>query len=338
MNKDNLVLITGCAGFIGAALAKKYLSKGFQVVGIDNLNNYYDQNLKINRLEEIKKYNNKNQTLWKFLEISIEDKDSVDKAFLEVNPNIVINLAAQAGVRYSIENPCTYLNSNLVGFFNILENCRVHKINHLLYASSSSVYGSNNEYPFSEDHKVNMPLSFYAATKISNEMMAYSYSNVYKLPITGLRYFTVYGPWGRPDMAPFIFANKIISKQPISVFNFGKMKRDFTFIDDIVEGTYLCSLKPPTYNPLSEDYSAKLPNKVFNIGYGKPIDIEYFIELLEKELSLNAIKKYEPIQIGDVEETYANTKELEKWIGYKPKFSIERGVFEFINWFKNYYI
>ena len=336
-NVNNIVLITGCAGFIGAALSKKFINEGFKVYGIDNLNNYYDKNLKIRRLKDIEESLIRTEKNWKFFQISLEDKNALDKLFLEIKPNIVINLAAQAGVRYSIKNPNSYVTSNLIGFFNILENCKIHNIDHLVYASSSSVYGANHHYPFSENQKVNMPLSFYAATKLSNEMMAFSYSNIYKIPITGLRYFTVYGPWGRPDMAPMIFSKKILLKEPISVFNYGRMKRDFTFIDDIVEGTYLCAIKPPIYNSKLQDYRSRLPNKIFNIGFGSPVDLEYFIELLEYELSIKAIRKYEPIQIGDVEETFADTNELEKWIGYKPKVSIEKGVAAFSKWYKNYF-
>ena len=336
-NVNNIVLITGCAGFIGAALSKKFINEGFKVYGIDNLNNYYDKNLKIRRLKDIEESLIRTEKNWKFFQISLEDKNALDKLFLEIKPNIVINLAAQAGVRYSIKNPNSYVTSNLIGFFNILENCKIHNIDHLVYASSSSVYGANHHYPFSENQKVNMPLSFYAATKLSNEMMAFSYSNIYKIPITGLRYFTVYGPWGRPDMAPMIFSKKILLKEPISVFNYGRMKRDFTFIDDIVEGTYLCAIKPPIYNSKLQDYRSRLPNKIFNIGFGSPVDLEYFIELLEYELSIKAIRKYEPIQIGDVEETFADTNELEKWIGYKPKVSIEKGVAAFSKWYKDYF-
>jgi len=336
-NVNNIVLITGCAGFIGAALSKKFINEGFKVYGIDNLNNYYDKNLKIRRLKDIEESLIRTEKNWKFFQISLEDKNALDKLFLEIKPNIVINLAAQAGVRYSIKNPNSYVTSNLIGFFNILENCKIHNIDHLVYASSSSVYGANHHYPFSENQKVNMPLSFYAATKLSNEMMAFSYSNIYKIPITGLRYFTVYGPWGRPDMAPMIFSKKILLKEPISVFNYGRMKRDFTFIDDIVEGTYLCAIKPPMYNSKLQDYRSRLPNKIFNIGFGSPVDLEYFIELLEYELSIKAIRKYEPIQIGDVEETFADTNELEKWIGYKPKVSIEKGVAAFSKWYKDYF-
>ncbi len=336
-NVNNIVLITGCAGFIGAALSKKFINEGFKVYGIDNLNNYYDKNLKIRRLKDIEESLIRTEKNWKFFQISLEDKNALDKLFLEIKPNIVINLAAQAGVRYSIKNPDSYVTSNLIGFFNILENCKIHNIDHLVYASSSSVYGANHHYPFSENQKVNMPLSFYAATKLSNEMMAFSYSNIYKIPITGLRYFTVYGPWGRPDMAPMIFSKKILLKEPISVFNYGRMKRDFTFIDDIVEGTYLCAIKPPMYNSKLQDYRSRLPNKIFNIGFGSPVDLEYFIELLEYELSIKAIRKYEPIQIGDVEETFADTNELEKWIGYKPKVSIEKGVAAFSKWYKDYF-
>ena len=337
IKENNIVLITGCAGFIGAALAQKFIREGFKVFGIDNLNNYYDKNLKIARLKKIKDSLRGKENLWKFSQISIEDKNLLDKLFLDIKPNIVINLAAQAGVRYSIKSPSSYFNSNLIGFFNILENCKIHNIEHLVYASSSSVYGANKEYPFSENQKVNMPLSFYAATKISNEMMAFSYSNIYKIPVTGLRYFTVYGPWGRPDMAPMIFSKKILSKEPISVFNYGKMRRDFTFIDDIVEGTYLCSLKPPEYNSKIDSNALRTPSKIFNIGFGNPVDLEYFIELIEKELSIKAIKEYEPIQNGDVEETFADTSELYEWIGYKPKVSIEKGVEAFSKWIKNYY-
>ena len=329
-------LVTGVAGFIGSKLAEELLKSNYFVIGIDNLNDYYNPHLKRERLKNI--INTIVQPeKWIFLEKDIKDLNSVKKIFKEYKPDVVINLAAQAGVRYSLNNPLSYVDSNLVGFVNILEMCRQFNIEHLVYASSSSVYGANKEYPFSENQKVNMPLSFYAATKISNEMMAFSYSNIYKIPVTGLRYFTVYGPWGRPDMAPMIFSKKILSKEPISVFNYGKMRRDFTFIDDIVEGTYLCSLKPPKYNSKAESNASNPPSKIFNIGFGNPVDLEYFIELIEKELSIKAIKEYQPIQNGDVEETFADTTELHKWIGYKPKVSIEKGVEEFSKWIKNYY-
>ena len=260
----------------------------------------------------------------------------INDIFAKNKPDIVINLAAQAGVRFSINNPSSYVKSNLNGFFNILENCKDHNVEHLVYASSSSVYGGNNDYPFTENQKIDKPLSFYAATKISNEMMAYSYSNIHNIPITGLRFFTVYGPWGRPDMAPMIFSKKILLKEPISIFNYGKMSRDFTFIEAIVEGTYLCALKAPKNNNEVININ-KVPNKIFNIGFGKPILLNYFIELLEENLSIKSIKKFEPIQPGDVEKTFSDTKLLEEWIRYKPKVSVEEGVRIFASWFLEYY-
>ena len=339
MSKINkIVLITGCAGFIGAALAKRFLNDNFKVIGIDNINDYYDQNLKLSRLKDIKDLaSNKTKDCWSFYKISIDIMEALEDIFLKNKPDIVVNLAAQAGIRFSIKNPDLYFQSNLKGFFNILENCRKYKIGHLVYASSSSVYGTNLNYPFSEKHNTNTPLSFYAASKISNEMMAYSYSNIYNLPITGLRYFTVYGPWGRPDMAPMIFSRKIFLKQPITLFNYGNMSRDFTYIDDIVEGTYLCSLKPPNLSLESNNKSIKVPNKIFNIGFGKPVNLDYFVELLENQLSISALKKYESIQPGDVVKTFADTTNLEKWINYKPKVSIEDGVKRFAKWFLDYY-
>ena len=337
MSKKRKVLITGCAGFIGASLSKRFLKDNYKVIGIDNINDYYDQNLKSDRLKDIDNYRIYKKSCWKFYKTSINNEVAINEIFKEEKPNIVINLAAQAGVRFSVNNPEAYTKSNLNGFFNILENCRNNYVEHLLYASSSSVYGANREYPFTEDQKISKPLSFYAATKISNEMMAYSYSNIYKIPITGLRFFTVYGPWGRPDMAPMIFSNKIISGKPISVFNYGKMNRDFTFIDDIIEGTFLCSLKSPNLFKNSIETELNIPNQIFNIGYGKPVNLEYFIELLEDSLSIKAIKNYESMQIGDVASTYANTNKLEKWINYKPKVNIENGVKKFAEWFLSYY-
>ena len=251
METFKVVLITGCAGFIGSALAKKFLIKGFKVFGVDNINDYYETELKYARLRQIEKYALDNKRCWKFYKGSLEDKNYMDTVFKDCQPEIVVNLAAQAGVRYSIKNPEVYFKSNLFGFFNILELCKTHAIKHLVYASSSSVYGGNKSYPFSESQIINNPMSFYAATKISNEAMANAYSEIYNLAITGLRYFTVYGPWGRPDMAPMIFAKKILSGQPISIFNFGKMSRDFTFISDVVEGTFMCCLKPPEKNNCS---------------------------------------------------------------------------------------
>ncbi|WP_288258497.1 NAD-dependent epimerase/dehydratase family protein [uncultured Prochlorococcus sp.] len=336
MNKfEKVVLITGCAGFIGAALTKRFLAENFKVIGIDNLNDYYDRQLKYDRLRDIENSVNNKKYLWDFFKISLENVSEIKNIFKKNKPNIVINLAAQAGVRFSIKNPDSYVNSNLNGFFNILENCKNYNVEHLVYASSSSVYGGNNDYPFTENQKIDKPLSFYAATKISNEMMAYSYSNIHNIPITGLRFFTVYGPWGRPDMAPMIFSKKILLREPISIYNYGKMSRDFTFIEDIVEGTYLCALKAPKNNNEKTNKN-KIPNKIFNIGFGKPILLNYFIELLEENLSIKAIKKFEPIQPGDVEKTFSNTKLLEEWIGYKPTVSVEEGVRRFASWFLEY--
>ena len=337
MQNNRPILITGAAGFIGSFLVKKFLGSGYQVIGIDNINSYYDKNLKLNRLKNIKEYSIKNNFSWLFYKSNIEDKNYMRQIFLETKPQIVVNLAAQAGVRYSIVNPSSYVESNLLGFSNILDLCQTYDVKHLVYASSSSVYGANKEFPFSEEQKVDTPLSFYAATKISNEMMAHAYSNIYNLPITGLRFFTVYGPWGRPDMAPMIFADKILQKKPITVFNHGNMSRDFTFISDIIEGTYLCCLKVPTPN---DDYKLgkpSIPHRIFNIGNGNPVKLLDFVELLEEALSIKATKVFENIQPGDVESTYASTQNLEDWIGYRPLVKIKEGVNKFANWYLDYY-
>ncbi len=336
-NRKSIVLITGCAGFIGSALSKKFLKEGYKVVGIDNVNNYYDLDLKKDRLKDISLFVSENNLKWSFHEISIEDKISCQKLFSKIRPQIVINLAAQAGVRYSISNPTAYFKSNMNGFFNILELCRIYEVAHLVYASSSSIYGSSLDYPFSENQNSNQPKSFYAATKKSNEMMAHAFSNIYKIPMTGLRYFTVYGPWGRPDMAPMIFAKNLISKKPISVFNNGEMSRDFTFIDDIVEGTYLCSIKIPSQEICEIEAFEKAPHKIFNIGYGKPINLLDFINMLENTFNIKAIKKYEPMQKGDVVKTYANINKLKDWINFQPKVSIDEGIKNFAKWYLDYY-
>ena len=333
MNTFKVALITGSAGFIGSSLAQKFLSKGFKVFGVDNLNDYYEIELKYDRLKQIDNYAKIKKRTWKFFKASIEDKSYMETIFKDCKPDIVVNLAAQAGVRYSIKNPEAYVKSNLIGFFNILELCKKYEIKHLIYASSSSVYGGNKNYPFSENQTINNPVSFYAATKISNEVMANSYSEIYNLSITGLRYFTVYGPWGRPDMAPMIFAKNILSRKPISIFNFGSMKRDFTFISDIVDGTYLCCLKPPRDE--GSPFSNK--HKVFNIGNGKPIDLLNFIERLEDAIQVKAIKNFEELQLGDVETTWADTSSLFKWVGYKPKILIEEGIPLFVNWYLEYF-
>ena len=337
MQNNGPILITGAAGFIGSFLVKKFLGSGFQVIGIDNINSYYDKNLKLKRLKNIKEYSIKNNFSWLFYKSNIEDKNYMRQIFLETKPQIVVNLAAQAGVRYSIVNPSSYVESNLLGFSNILDLCQIHDVKHLVYASSSSVYGANKEFPFSEEQKVDTPLSFYAATKISNEMMAHAYSNIYNLPITGLRFFTVYGPWGRPDMAPMIFADKILQKKPITVFNHGKMSRDFTFISDIIEGTFLCCLKVPSPN---DDYKFGNPSilhRIFNIGNGNPVKLLYFVELLEEALSIKANKVFENMQPGDVESTYASTQNLEDWISYRPLVPIKEGVNKFANWYLDYF-
>jgi len=337
MQNNETVLITGAAGFIGSFLVKRFLKSEYKVIGIDNINSYYDKNLKLKRLKNIKEYAIKNNFNWLFYKSNIEDKNYMRQIFLDNKPQIVVNLAAQAGVRYSIVNPYSYVESNLLGFSNILDLCQTHDVKHLVYASSSSVYGANKEFPFSEEQKVDTPLSFYAATKISNEMMAHAYSNIYNLPITGLRFFTVYGPWGRPDMAPMIFADKILQKKPITVFNHGNMSRDFTFISDIIEGTYLCCLKVPTPN---DDYKLgkpSIPHRIFNIGNGNPVKLLDFVELLEEALSIKATKVFENIQPGDVESTYASTQNLEDWIGYRPLVTIKEGVNKFANWYLDYY-
>ena len=341
-SNEGPILITGAAGFIGAALVERFLNFGSIVIGIDNLNNYYEKKLKLDRLKNIEK-NLKDKNLWKFYEISITQKDKLKEIMIESKPRIIINLAAQAGVRYSLTNPQEYINSNLLGFSNVLDICKEFEIEHLIYASSSSVYGGNNQFPFKEDQKVDNPISLYAATKISNELMANSYSHLYKIPSTGLRFFTVYGPWGRPDMAPMIFAKSIFQKKPINVFNYGKMQRDFTFINDIVEGIFRCCFKKPeSHNGdkyvSQNEVSFSSPHKIFNIGNSKPIELLEFIELLEKNIGTKAIKNFTQIQSGDVIKTYANTEKLQNWIDYSPSTSIEEGVELFINWYKDYYL
>ena len=332
------ILVTGAAGFIGACLTIKLLEIGEIVVGIDNLNDYYDIKLKQARLTEIKKQNGE----WKFHKISLEDNESLKLIFKTYKPKIVVNLAAQAGVRYSIDNPNSYINSNLVGFGNILEQCRQNKVENLIYASSSSVYGGNQEFPFKEEHSVNHPISLYAATKKANELMAHSYSHLYNIPSTGLRFFTVYGPWGRPDMAPMIFAKSILSQKPIDVFNNGDMFRDFTYIDDITNGIILCCSKPATVNTgfdrSNPDPSTSFaPHRIFNIGNNKPIELMQFIQVLEDNLGLRAIKEFKSMQIGDVQGTYSDTSKLQEWVGFESKTPINKGISEFVSWYKKYY-
>lgn len=317
------ILITGCAGFIGYHLAKSLLNKDNSVIGIDNLNNYYDVHLKENRLEQLKVFNN-----FQFVKADIADEKAVNLLFAENKFDIVVNLAAQAGVRYSIDNPRSYISSNIIGFFNILEACRYNPVKHLVFASSSSVYGNQNKIPFTVNDNVDHPISLYAATKKSDELMAFTYAHLYKIPLTGLRFFTVYGPWGRPDMAYFSFTNKIYADESIKIFNNGDMLRDFTYIDDIVHGIELVIDKAPK----GED-----PYKIYNIGNNKPERLMYFIETLENAIGKKAKKEFLPMQPGDVYQTYADISELEKDFGFKPKTSIEDGLKKFADWYKEYY-
>lgn len=317
------VMVTGAAGFIGAALSLELAKRGYQIYGIDNLNDYYDVKLKKDRLSRLEEVIN-----FQFKKLDISEKEQLSSAFEKFKPEIVINLAAQAGVRYSIQNPDSYTKSNLVGFANILECCRHFCVEHLIFASSSSVYGKNKKIPFSEDDNVDRPVSYYAATKKSNELMAAAYSELYKLRITGLRFFTVYGPWGRPDMAPWLFTQAILSGKPIKVFNYGKMRRDFTYIDDIVNGVIgLVDL---------EGAGQELFN-IYNIGNNEPEELGYFIEIIEKECGVKAIKEYLPMQMGDVPVTYADISKLNELTGFKPQISLEEGLKRFISWFKEYH-
>ena len=331
------ILITGAAGFIGFHLSKKLLDDSYQIIGIDNLNDYYDPSLKQSRLEILGKYNNFN-----FHKVDLKDKAAVDNIFETYQPTHVINLAAQAGVRYSIENPYAYVDSNLIGFMNILEACRNYPVEHLLYASSSSVYGGNKVAPFSTNHNVDHPVSLYAATKKSNELMAHTYSHLYGIPTTGLRFFTVYGPYGRPDMAYFSFTKDILADKPIKVFNHGKMERDFTYIDDIVEGIVKLIDKVPTANKewdeSKDDLSTSFaPYKIYNIGNNNPVQLMRFINALESAIGKKAEKIYIDMQPGDVLRTYADVSNLERDIGFKPSTSIESGLEKFVDWYKEYY-
>ncbi len=335
-------LITGVAGFIGSSIAKKLVSNGVNIVGIDNLNDYYDISLKNARIREIEKTAEENKTRFVFKEICIENFNALKDIFMSEKPSVIIHLAAQAGVRYSIENPSVYVQSNLVGFNNILEISKQSNIEHIIYASSSSVYGGNKNLPYKENQSVDHPVSIYAATKRSNELMAHTYSHLFKIPLTGLRLFTVYGPWGRPDMAPFLFTKAIIEGQTIRVNNFGSMKRDFTYIDDITEAIYKCCQKPASvnlqFNSFDPDPSSSLaPHRIFNIGNNKPIDLLYFIEIIEKNLNIKAKKELVPLPPGDVIATYADISSIHSWVGFKPKTSIEEGMKNFIDWFKLYF-
>ncbi|KZR93735.1 UDP-glucose 4-epimerase [Synechococcus sp. MIT S9509] len=334
------VLVTGAAGFIGAALSLRLLARGERVVGIDNINSYYDLQLKRARLARIEEAAPADS--WRFEELALEDSEALTALFAAEQPRVVVNLAAQAGVRYSLENPAAYIQSNLVGFGHILEGCRHHGVENLVYASSSSVYGGNRNLPFQEQQPVNHPVSLYAASKKANELMAHTYSHLYGLPATGLRFFTVYGPWGRPDMAPMLFAKAILAGDPIKVFNHGKMQRDFTYIDDIVEGVLRCCDKPatanPDFDPLQPDpATAAAPHRVFNIGNSQPTELLRFIEVMEQALGKDAIKDFQPMQPGDVVATAADTQALEEWVGFRPSTSIEEGVDRFARWYREFY-
>lgn len=334
------LLITGIAGFIGYSLAKKLLdiNSNIEIIGLDNINDYYDLRLKYGRLSNLgftksditygKKIESSLLKNTSFIQLNLEDKHNIDKLFVEEKFDIVCNLAAQAGVRYSIESPYSYIESNIVGFINILEACRSNPIKHLVYASSSSVYGMNDKVPFSEKDKVDSPVSLYAASKKSNELMAHAYSNLYNIPTTGLRFFTVYGPWGRPDMAPFLFTKAIENNESIKIFNNGDMLRDFTYIDDIVNGI----IKVLNYIP-----TEKVPYKIYNIGNSKPIKLMDFINEIELALNKEACKVFLPMQPGDVYQTYADTSQLEHDINFRPVTSIKTGVRLFINWYKIFY-
>ena len=333
-------LVTGAAGFIGAALTIRLLQRGDRVVGVDNLNDYYDPTLKQARLAQIEAI--APPGAWRFEAFSLEDGDALMALFAAERPQVVVNLAAQAGVRYSLKNPAAYIQSNLVGFGHLLEGCRHYGTENLVYASSSSVYGGNRNLPFHEGQPVNHPVSLYAASKKANELMAHTYSHLYGLPATGLRFFTVYGPWGRPDMAPMLFARAILAGEPIKVFNHGKMQRDFTYIDDIVEGVMRCCDKPatanPDFDPLDPDpATAAAPHRVFNIGNSQPTELLRFIEVMEEALGREAVKDFQPMQPGDVVATAADTSALENWVGFKPSTSIVFGIEKFAEWFIRFY-
>ena len=324
------VLLTGVAGFIGYHVALKLLARGDTVIGVDNLNGYYDVRLKQARLDSITTQANAKN--FKFIKLDLAENAATQQLFALEKPDSVIHLAAQAGVRYSLENPHTYISSNIVAFTNILEACRATKPQHLVYASSSSVYGGNTKLPFSEADSVDHPVSLYAATKKANELMAHTYSHLYGLPTTGLRFFTVYGPWGRPDMSPFLFADAIINNRPIKVFNHGDMMRDFTYIDDIVEGVIRVLDKPATTST-----NTGAPYRLFNIGNNQPEQLMDFIGLLESAIGKTAQKEFLPMQAGDVKATFADTSALEVWVGFRPHTPLKIGVGRFIEWYKNYY-
>jgi UDP-glucuronate 4-epimerase len=331
------ILVTGAAGFIGSALTIRLLERGDEVVGIDNLNDYYDVNLKLARLERLRGYKR-----FKFIKLEISDRTAIGELFVREKFQRVMHLAAQAGVRYSLTNPHAYIDSNIIGFMNILEGCRYNSVEHLAYASSSSVYGANTNMPFSIHGNVDHPLSLYAASKKANELMAHTYSHLYKLPTTGLRFFTVYGPWGRPDMSLFMFTRNILEGKSIDVFNFGNHRRDFTYIDDIVEGVVRVIDKPAQANASwaseNPDPATSLaPYRIYNIGNNNPVNLLVFIETLEKCLGKEAKKNLLPLQPGDVPDTYADVSDLVNDLGYKPGTLLETGIRNFVEWYKNFY-
>ena len=336
------ILITGAAGFIGFHLCKKLLQENEEIIGLDNMNSYYDLNLKKGRLKELYKYNNEKKKSLYFIEGDLINKEIIKRIFREYEPKLIIHLAAQAGVRYSITNPEAYLKSNLEGFLNIIEVCRNKDIENFIYASSSSVYGGNKRTPFNELDSVDHPVSFYAATKRSNELIAHTYSHLYNIPTTGLRFFTVYGPWGRPDMAPMIFTKAIFEKKPIEIFNNGNMMRDFTYIDDVINAIIKLIHKPAIideeFDKLNPNPSSSwAPYRIFNIGNQESIPLMNFIEILENEIGIKAIKNFKEFQKGDVQSTFASIKLLEKWTGFKPYTPINIGIRKFIDWYKTYY-
>lgn len=337
MSMKKPVLVTGAAGFIGYHLSMRLLNDGHTVVGLDNLNDYYDVDLKKERLNRLRE-----STRFQFHKLDLQDRSGVEALFRDCSFGVVVNLAAQAGVRYSLTNPHAYIDSNLSGFTNILEGCRHHGVDHLVFASSSSVYGANTNMPFSVHHNVDHPVSLYAATKKANELMAHTYSHLYGLPCTGLRFFTVYGPWGRPDMALFLFTRAILEGAPIKVFNQGKMRRDFTYIDDIIEGVVRVMKKPPQPDAswsgdAPDPGTSYTPYRIYNIGNNKPVELMDFISAIESCLGIQAEKEMLPLQPGDVPATYADIEDLERDFGFHPKTSIQEGIARFVEWYRSYY-
>jgi UDP-glucuronate 4-epimerase len=331
------VLVTGAAGFIGFHTSKALLARGYEVVGLDNMNPYYDVRVKEARLDHLRGRNG-----FRFERIDLSDRDALGELVAGERPQRVVNLAAQAGVRYAFENPHAYLDSNLTGFLNVLEACRHHGVEHLVFASSSSVYGANTRMPFSVHHNVDHPLSFYAATKKANELMAHSYAHLYRIPVTGLRFFTVYGPWGRPDMSLFLFTGKILAGEPIDVFNYGRHSRDFTYVDDIVEGIVRVLEQVPDADPewsgdRPDPACSSAPYRLYNIGNHQPVQLSYFIECIEKALGRKAKKNFLPLQPGDVPDSFADIDSLTDAVGFRPKTPIEDGIRHFVDWYREYY-